>query len=195
MPVLPPAPRRAAERHRPRRPARGFTLIELAIVLAIVAILLRVASPGMSRLVAARALAAQSSEFMAALRFARAQALQRGSAVTICASAPAGPPPACQGPHAADWRSGWIVFADRDRRGVPDERAPLLRVQQPLQRSGGVAGTRGSISFTAAGYSTDASSHYLFSPPVEAALDAPPAVMVCVSKQGRPRLASTGACN
>ena len=195
MPVLPHAPRRASA-HCPRhRPARGFTVIELAIVLAIVAILVRLAAPGMSRLAAAQALAAQSSEFMAALRFARAQALQRGSAVTICASAPAGPPPACQGPHAADWRGGWLVFADRDRRGVPDGHSSLLRVQQPLQRSGGVAGTRGRISFTAAGFSTDASSHYLFSPPVEAALDAPPAVMVCVSKQGRPRLASAGACD
>ena len=177
-----------------RRPSRGFTVIELAVVLAIVAILLRVAAPGLSRATAARALAAQSSEFMAALRFARAQALLRGSAVTVCASAPGGPPLACQGARAADWRSGWIVFADRDRRGVPDDRSFLLRVQQPLQRSGGVAGTRGSISFTAAGFSTDASSHYLFSPPVEAALDAPPAVMVCVSKQGRPRLADSGEC-
>ena len=177
-----------------RRLASGFTLIELAIVLAIVAILLRVAAPGMSRTVAARALAAQSSEFMAALRFARAQALQRGSAVTICASAPGGPPLACQGVRAADWRHGWIVFADRDRRGVPDERSFLLRVQQPLQRSGGVAGTRGSISFTAGGFSTDGSSHFLFSPPA-AAVDAPPAVMVCVSKQGRPRLVGTGACD
>ena len=187
MPVLP---------HRARRvPAPGFTLIELAIVLAIVAILLRVATPGMSRTVASRALAAQSSEFMAALRFARATAMQRGSAVTICASAPGGPPLACQGARAADWRYGWIVFADRDRRGVVDEHDPPLRVQQPLQHTGGVAATRGSISFTAAGYSTDASSHFLFSPPVEAALDAPPAVMVCVSKQGRPRLANAGACD
>jgi len=168
-------------------------VIELAVVLAIVAILVRVAAPGLSRAAAARALAAQSSEFMAALRFARAQALLRGSAVTVCASAPGGPPLACQGARAADWRSGWIVFADRDRRGVPDDRSFLLRVQQPLQRSGGVAGTRGSISFTAAGFSTDASSHFLFSPPAEAAGDAPPPVLVCVSKQGRPRLAGAGA--
>ena len=177
-----------------RRPASGFTLIELAIVLAIVAILLRAAAPGMSRSVAARALAAQSSEFMAALRFARAAALQRGTVVTVCASAPGGPPLACQGAHAVDWRNGWIVFADPGRRGVPDAGTPLLRIQQPLQHSGGVAGTRGRISFTAAGFSTDASSHFLFSPPAAAALDAPPAVMVCVSKQGRPRLAATGAC-
>jgi type IV fimbrial biogenesis protein FimT len=180
---------------RARRPlARGFTLIELAIVLAIVAILLRVAAPGMSRTVAARALDAQSSEFMAALRFARTTAMQRGMVVTICASAPGGPPLACQGSGAADWRNGWIVFADHDRRGMLDAGTSLLRVQQPLLHSGGVAGTRGRISFTAAGFSTDASSHFLFSPPSTSALDAPPAVMVCVSKQGRPRLAASGAC-
>ena len=186
-----PVPSRLACSHRP---ARGFTLIELAIVLAIVAILLRVATPGMSRVVAARALAAQSSEFMAALRFARAAALQRGAAVTICASATGTPSPACQGSRAADWRTGWIVFADRDRRGMPNASEPLLRVQPPLQITGGVAGTRGSISFTAAGFATDASSHYLFSAPAEA-IDAPPPVMVCVSKQGRPRLADAGVCD
>ena len=86
------------------------------------------------------------------------------------------------------------MFADRDRRGAPNAHEPLLRVQQPLQRSGGVAGTRGSISFTAAGYATDAASRYVFSAPA-AVSDAPPALTVCVSKQGRPRLADRGACD
>jgi type IV fimbrial biogenesis protein FimT len=182
-----PGPRRAV--------VRGFTLIERAVVLAIVAILLRVASPGLARGAAARALAAQASEFMAALRFARAQALARGAAVTICASAPDAAEPACQGTRSADWRSGWLVFADRDRRGAPNRHEPLLRVQQPLQRSGGVAGTRGAISFTAAGYATDAASRYVFDPPASAVLDAPQALTVCVSKQGRPRLADRGVCD
>ena len=179
-----------------RRPVEaGFTLIELAIVLAVVAILCRVATPGLSRAAAMHALAAQSSEFMSTLRFARSEALKRGMSVTVCATAPGGPPLACQGARAADWRSGWIVFADSQRRGVLADGGPVLRLQQPLGRSGGVSGTRGSISFTAAGFSTDASSHFLFSPPAEATLDAPPPVVVCVSKQGRPRLGATGGCN
>ena len=177
-----------------RRLASGFTLVELLVVLAIVAILLCIAAvPGMSRVVAARALAAQTSEFMAALRLARAAALQRGTDVTVCASAPGGPPLACQGSHAADWRNGWIVFADPAHHGTPDASTSLLRVQQPLQRSGGIAGTRGSISFTAGGFSTDASAHFLFSPPA-VATNPPPALLICISKQGRPRLSDTGAC-
>lgn len=163
-------------------------------MLAIVAILCHVAAPGLSRTAATRALSAQVSEFMSALRFARSEALKRGMAVTVCAVAPGGPPLACQGARGADWRAGWIVFADRQRRGVLEAGEPVLRVQQPLRCSGGVTGTRASISFTAAGFSTDASSHYLFSPPAEAARDAPPPVMVCVSKQGRPRLGGHGGC-
>ncbi|MEP6502376.1 MAG: GspH/FimT family pseudopilin [Betaproteobacteria bacterium] len=176
-----------------RRAARGFTLIELAIVLAIAATLLRVAAPGMARTVAARALAAQVSEFMAALRFARSEAMKRGVAVTLCAAAPQPQASACQVGRHADWRFGWVVFVDGGRRGTLEAGDTVLRVQQALQRSGGVAGTRAGISFTAAGYSTDASSHFLFSPPAEAAADAPPPVLVCVSKQGRPRLAGAGA--
>ena len=189
-----PVPFPLSPRPPRRSPSAGFTLIELAAVLAIVAILCCVASPGLSRTVSTRALAAQSSEFMAALRFARAEALKRGTVVTVCASMVGAASPACQGPHAADWRAGWIVFADLGRRGVVDSHDPVLRVQGPLRITGGVAGTRGSISFTAAGFATDASSHYLFTPPAEAALDAPPSVMVCVSKQGRPRLGGAGAC-
>ena len=195
MPALPLFARRPARLASPRANVRGFTLVELAVVLAIVAILLRLAAPGLSRGTAARSLAAQASEFRAALRFARAQALARGAAVTICALAPEASEPACQRARLADWRAGWLGFADRDRRGTPNPHEPLLRVQQPLQRSGGVAGTRASISFTAAGYATDAASRYVFSAPAAAVLDAPPALTVCVSKQGRPRVADRGACD
>jgi type IV fimbrial biogenesis protein FimT len=178
-----------------RRAACGFTLIELAIVLAIAAILLRVAAPGMTRTVAARALAAQVSEFMAALRFARSEAMKRGTVVTLCAATPEQQALGCQAGRPADWRAGWIVFVDGGRRASLEPGDAVLRVQTPLLRSGGVAGTRAAISFTAAGYSADASSHFLFNPPVQAAADAPPPLLVCVSKQGRPRLAGTGSCD
>jgi type IV fimbrial biogenesis protein FimT len=177
------------------RPARGFTLIELAIVLAIVAILLRVAAPGMGRAAAARALSSQASEFMSALRFARSEAIGRGAVVTLCAAAPEGPVRRCQPPRSADWRSGWLVFVDLRARGMLEDGDQVLRVQQPLRRTGGVAGTRSGVSFTAAGFSTDGSSHYLFNPPPGAVSDAPPPLLVCVSKQGRPRLAAGEICS
>ena len=196
MPAIPchrPPLRAAPSAGRRRHPcaARGFTLIELAIVAAVVAILLGVGTPGMSRSIAARALSAQVAEFIAALRFARSEALKRGAVVTVCAADATSTPPRCQS-HDADWRGGWLVFVDRGARGVIGADDRMLRVQQPLAHSGGVPGTRASISFNASGVSTDASSHYLFNAPPAA--DLPPPVMVCVSKQGRPRIASSEIC-
>ena len=179
----------------PSRPVPGFTLIELAIVLAIAAILLRAAVPGMARSVAAHALSAQVGEFIAALRYARSEALKRGTVVTMCAADVTAPVPRCEPARDADWRGGWFVFVDAQARGVIDAGDALLRVQPPLARSGGVSGTRASISFAASGVSTDASSHYLFNPPIAPATDAPPPVMVCVSKQGRPRIVGTEICD
>src|SRR5262245_17856388 len=97
---------------RRRSPPQGFTLIESAVALAIVVVLVGSAAPALVRLVAARSLAAQAAQFMSALRFARSEAVKRGEGVTLCARDPAVPTPRCQGSSTADWRSGWIVFAD-----------------------------------------------------------------------------------
>jgi type IV fimbrial biogenesis protein FimT len=181
-------------RHRRRRPARGFTLIECAVVIAIAVLLLHVAAPGLGRTTAARALEAQAGEFMSTLRFARAQAVARGGVVTVCATDASAPPaaPRCRAAGPADWRDGWLVFADAGARGRIEAGDRLLRVQQALAHSGGIAGTRGFVSFNAGGFSPDAASHYLFEP--EPGADAPPALLVCVSKQGRPRRAAAEAC-
>jgi type IV fimbrial biogenesis protein FimT len=174
-----------------RRPSRGFTLVEFMIVLAVAAVLLGTAAPDFSRLLSERAAATQAGQFMAALRFARAEAMKRGQAVGVCASDPAAPGTRClTGFAGADWRFGWIVFAGADGAVPPAAAAQILRVQQPLARSDGVAGTRRVMEFTAAGFSTDAAGHFLFA----AAGGAKP-VMVCVSKQGKPRVAPAGVCS
>jgi hypothetical protein len=70
----------------------------------------------------------------------------------------------------------------------------MLRVQGAFARTGGIAGTRSTITFTAGGFATDAASHFRFEPPGGARPDGPPPVLVCVSKQGKPRVARGGAC-
>ncbi|MGN6526131.1 MAG: GspH/FimT family pseudopilin [Burkholderiaceae bacterium] len=183
-----------SHRLRGARPARGFTLLECVIVIAVAVLLLRAAAPGFGRTEAARAVAAQAGEFMSTLRFARAEAVARGGVVTVCAADASAPPasPRCRPAGPADWRGGWLVFADAGARGRLEAGDRLLRVQQALAHTGGVAGTRGFVSFNAGGFSPDAASHYLFQPPPSA--DPPAALLVCVSKQGRPRLATTEAC-
>jgi type IV fimbrial biogenesis protein FimT len=180
------------------RAPRGFTLIEFAIVIAIAAILIGVAAPDLRRGEGARAIAAQSAEFMSGLRFARAEAMKRGEAVTVCAADAAAASQRCagSGPFApTDWRGGWLVFVDRGERGSIEGGDQLLRVQQPLRRSGGVAGTRASITYSAAGFSVDAASHFLFVAPALDSGQPPAELLVCVSKQGRPRLAPGSVCS
>jgi len=154
--------------------------------------------PDLRRSEGARAIAAQTSEFMSGLRFARAEAMKRGESVTVCAADAGAAAQRCIGAESfspTDWRGGWLVFVDHGERGMIDGGDQLLRVQQPLQRTSGVAGTRSSITFSAAGFSVDAASHFLFIAPALDSGQPPAELLVCVSKQGRPRLAPGIVCN
>jgi len=179
----------------PARPPRGTTVIELAVVVAVAAVLVGLAAPDLRRVVAGRAVATQAAGLMADLRYARSEAEKFGEPVTVCAIAdPAVEPPHCIGGIGrADWRAGWLVFVDRNRPGEFDGNDRLLTRRQPLAASGGVEGTLRSVTYTAAGFSIDAASHYLFRP-VSAGDGGPAPALVCVSKQGRARLAPGAAC-
>jgi type IV fimbrial biogenesis protein FimT len=180
-------------RRRCRRAPRGFTMIEGLVVLAVAAVLLGVAAPDFSRTLSERALAVQASQFMSALRFARSEAVKRGQPVVVCASDAAAPGVRCQPEGRADWRAGWIVFVDPAGDEGP-EPARLLRVQQPFARTGGIEGTRSEMTFTAAGFSVNAASHFRFQPPGGAKTGGVRPILVCVSKQGRPRVARGEVC-
>lgn len=113
--------------------SRGYTLVELLVVLAVGSILLAIAVPGYAHLVGASRLAATTNDFVTALHLARSEAIKRGVRVTLCKTRDAmAPAPACD-PGAA-WEQGWLVFVDGGARGVIDGGDVVLRVQ------GGVTG-------------------------------------------------------
>ncbi|MGC9457054.1 MAG: GspH/FimT family pseudopilin [Halothiobacillaceae bacterium] len=119
-------------------PPRGLTVLELMISLAIGAILLSVAVPGMSRLAETSRLTATHNELLYSIYMARSEAVKRGHRVSVC--------PSEDGQTCADsdWDAGWIVFddpaasltpaADDIIRVVPEPGPINITGNQPVER-------------------------------------------------------------
>ena len=92
---------------------RGFSLVELMIVLAVSAVLIGVAAPEMRDMIQRRRLDAAVADLYGAIDLARSQAIARGSRVQLVPLEAAG----------ANWSHGWVVFVDTDgdRRPGPSE--------------------------------------------------------------------------
>lgn len=87
--------------------ARGFSLLELMMAVAVLAILLGLGIPAFSSISTNNQVAAESGNLVSALTLARSEALKRGVRVSVCA---AGGADTCA--EDADWSNGWIVFED-----------------------------------------------------------------------------------
>jgi type IV fimbrial biogenesis protein FimT len=90
--------------------AGGFSMIELAVVLAVAAVLLGVGIPNLRPLIEQQRLRSTVNDLFAALDLTRSEAIGRGSRVEL---APADP-------RGADWNRGWVVFVDRNGNQRPD---------------------------------------------------------------------------
>jgi type IV fimbrial biogenesis protein FimT len=92
----------------------GFTLIELMVGIALLAILLAIAAPNFQGMTASSRLTSASNELLGSLQLARAQAIRTGARVTVCRSTNA---TQCDTTAGVGWERGWIVFQDANRVG------------------------------------------------------------------------------
>lgn len=101
----------------------GFTLTELMVVLAIVAILLSIGVPSYRYVTNSYRMSAEVNGLLGDLQYARSEAIKEGQPVTTCVSTNG---TGCTGGTA--WASGWIVFPDPNANATP---APgtVLRLQ------------------------------------------------------------------
>ena len=178
----------------------GFTLIELMVVIAIVAVLTTLAAPSVQGILAEAGLRDQSESLMSDMRYARSMALKRGVSVTLCASSnPSASVPTCSTSNP-NWATGWISFIDNDtplnnQHSSTDE---LLRRREDMtQSSGGIdTGTGGAsgqppafIRFNNDGRATGFQGSFILkSRNGDTTLDR----AICLSSTGRPRVTNAG---
>lgn len=105
----------------------GATIPELLTVLAIGAILLTTALPGMTSLTRSAGLAAATNEFLASLHLARSEAIKRGARTVLCAS---GNGESCSG--GGGWHHGWLVFHDANNNAARDVGELLIQARPAL---------------------------------------------------------------
>lgn len=89
--------------------ARGFTLVELVIALALAGLLAGLAVPSYARYLAEQRLRDDAHRLANAIELARSESIKRNAHVVICATTPT---QACGDAH--HWHEGWVLFEDRD---------------------------------------------------------------------------------
>ena len=96
--------------------SKGFTLLELVIIIAILGITMAFAVPGLRTVISNHRISSDASDFTAALQLAKAEAVARLNPVIICKKNANSTDCVASG----DWSQGWIVFSDDNGNGAVD---------------------------------------------------------------------------
>jgi type IV fimbrial biogenesis protein FimT len=119
----------------------GFTLVEIMISVAVVAVILTIGIPSFRFVTNSNRIAAEINGLLGDMQFARSEAIKEGQLVTVCVSTDQA---TCA--NKTTWQSGWIVFSAGTNT--------VLRVQTPFSSTDTFVATNnvGTVTFNREGY-------------------------------------------
>jgi type IV fimbrial biogenesis protein FimT len=171
--------------------AGGFTLVELMVTLAIVAILMMIAAPQLRSFLQKQQVAADIETLITSLRVARSEALKRSGRVSVCALTAdefTDPTKAkCKAITATDWSNGWMVYIDYSNgAGFNSATDTVLKIERTV-KAGSLVSTSppgGIVSFQSNGIAVGDQGHFDIQPASDGAAQCRRLIL---SPQGRIR--------
>ncbi|MFT6051790.1 MAG: type IV fimbrial biogenesis protein FimT [Halioglobus sp.] len=172
-----------------RTPNLAFTLIELMVVIAIVALTLTSTTPAMLELIHNNALRSEAARLLSAINLMRSEAISRNSTVSMCPSSFVyDAVPVC----SRNYSDGWIIYTNGDKdREVDVDTETVLKAFEGLPAGYSLsnkAGTRNAfelISYLQDGSSRRNRTLLLCAPSPTRS----PSWSIVMNRVGRPRLA------
>ena len=155
---------------------RGLSLVELLVGLVVLSVLVSVAAPSFSRMVAEQRLRQVGSELRISLATARSEALKRNEAVSLIK-------------QGSDWSTGWCIEAGKTSNcsAQPIQQFNVASDQITVLKDGAAAGTE--INFNAWGRVTSCPEFLLSTTAAGSAC----ALCLVVTTDGRVE-SHTGSC-